>query len=243
MTELIPAIDIIGGKCVRLVQGSYQQKTIYPEDPLVIAGAFADMGVRRLHLVDLDGALKGEVVNLVVLEQIVRETGLIVDFGGGVKTDKDVRSVFEAGAAMITAGSIAVSNKNLVEEWLSEFGPEKIILGADVREGRIAVNAWKENTQEGIFDFIEGYEKTGVQKVICTDISRDGMLKGPSTDLYRELTGRFPGMEIIASGGVSGMQDIRDLEKTGVKGVIFGKAFYEGYLTAGDISSYIREAY
>jgi len=239
MIELIPAIDIIDGKCVRLAQGAYEQKTVYADNPLAIASEFEDMGIRRLHLVDLDGARAGYVVNLGILEQISVQTGLKVDFGGGIKSDEDLRKVFNAGASMLTAGSLAVSNKSLVEEWLQEYGPERIILGADVRENMIAVNAWQEDTRMDIFEFIGGYKTAGAKKVICTDILRDGMLTGPSLELYRDLNNRYPDMEFIASGGVSGMKDILELEKTGVNGVIFGKAFYEGMISAEEIRKYI----
>jgi phosphoribosylformimino-5-aminoimidazole carboxamide ribotide isomerase len=239
--ELIPAIDIIGGKCVRLAQGAYEQKTVYSDNPLEIAQAFEDMGIRRLHLVDLDGARAGQVVNLDILEAISGQTGLIIDFGGGVKSDEDLRKVFEAGAAMLTAGSLAVSNKSTVEGWLKEYGPERIILGADVRNNRIAVNAWQKDTHVDVYEFIGEYEKAGIRKVICTDISRDGMLTGPSLKLYRGLRRQFPDLELIASGGISGMQDIPELEKAGVKGVIFGKAFYEGRISSQEIREYLSK--
>jgi phosphoribosylformimino-5-aminoimidazole carboxamide ribotide isomerase len=239
--ELIPAIDIIEGKCVRLVQGAYEQKTVYSDNPLEIALAFEDMGIRRLHLVDLDGARAGQVVNVGILERISRQTGLVIDFGGGVKSDEDLRKVFEAGAAMITAGSLAIHNKTMVERWLREHGPERIILGADVRNNRIAVNAWQEDTRMDIFEFVGSYDGSGIRNVICTDISRDGMLKGPSLGLYEDLCKCFPDIEFIASGGVSGMQDILELERTGVKGVIFGKAFYEGRISTQKIREYTRK--
>ena len=239
MIELIPAIDIIEGKCVRLVQGAYDRKTIYSDDPVDIARGFEDMGIRRLHLVDLDGARAGHVVNLGILEKIASQTQLLIDFGGGIKSDEDLKNVFNAGSAMVTAGSIAVSNKDIVEGWIKEYGPDRIILGADVRQKMIAVNAWQEDTTMDIFKFIMGYESAGVKKVICTDISRDGMLSGPSCDLYNELHNSFPDLDITASGGVSGIQDIQELEKTGAKGVIFGKAFYEGRIGAEEIRKYI----
>ena len=188
---------------------------------------------------DLDGARAGHVINLGILEQISGQTGLVIDFGGGVKSDEDLRKVFEAGASMLTAGSLAISNKSRVERWLQEHGPERIILGADVRENMIAVNAWLEDTRKDILEFIGGYERAGVKKVICTDISRDGMLSGPSLKLYRDLHRHFPDLEFIASGGVSGMQDILELEKIGMKGVIFGKAFYEGRISVKEIRKYL----
>jgi phosphoribosylformimino-5-aminoimidazole carboxamide ribotide isomerase len=240
--ELIPAIDILEGRCVRLLQGAYEKKTVYADNPLDIARGFEDMGIRRLHMVDLDGARKGKVVNLQILEQISGQTSLVIDFGGGVKSDEDLKKVIEAGAEMITAGSLAVSNKSLVERWIREYGPGRIILGADVRGDIIAVNAWQEDTNLELHDFISGYEAKGIKKVICTDISRDGMLKGPSLGLYSDLCKSFPDLEIIASGGVSGMSDIRELEKTGVKGVIFGKAFYEGRMVPHEIREYMRNS-
>ena len=240
MIELIPAIDIIEGKCVRLVQGEYDRKTVYSDHPLEMALEFEEMGVRRLHLVDLDGARAGHVVNLSVLEEISRRTGLVIDFGGGVKTREDLMKVFEAGAYMVTAGSVAVRDRDMVAGWIREFGPERIILGADVRDYKISVNAWQEDTSMDIFDFLEGYTQVGARRVICTDISRDGMLSGPAVELYRDLHERFPSVEIIASGGVSGMKDIVELERSGAAGVIFGKAYYEGRIGSGEIRNYLR---
>jgi phosphoribosylformimino-5-aminoimidazole carboxamide ribotide isomerase len=241
MIELIPAIDIIDAKCVRLVQGAYDQKTIYSDSPLDIACEFEDMGVQRLHLVDLDGARVGHVVNLKILEEISRQTRLIIDFGGGVKTEEDLLMVLNAGASMVTAGSIAVRDRDMVVEWIRKYGPEKIILGADVRHNKIAVNAWQEDTGMDIFEFLDGYKAAGVIQVICTDIAQDGMLAGPTFELYRDLHERFPDMKIIASGGVSGMSDILELEKSGVSGVIFGKAYYEGRIGREDIMKHISQ--
>ena len=241
MIELIPAIDIIDGKCVRLVQGQYQQKKTYSDQPLQVARHFAGLGVRRLHLVDLDGAKAGKVVNLDILQSIAEDTPLVIDFGGGIKSDEDIQSVFDAGAAMITAGSIAVRDRAKVEKWLMQYGPAKIILGADTRDGKISINAWQEDTTLGIFDFVQRYMDLGIIRLICTDIARDGMLGGTALDLYKALKDRFPTLEIIASGGVSGMEDIRELEQAGIDGVIFGKAFFEGNITSQEIMEFFNE--
>jgi phosphoribosylformimino-5-aminoimidazole carboxamide ribotide isomerase len=241
MIELIPAIDIIEGKCVRLVQGQYQQKKTYSDQPLQVARHFAGLGVRRLHLVDLDGAKAGKLVNLDILKSIAEDTPLVIDFGGGIKSDEDIQSVFDAGADMITAGSIAVRDRVKVEKWLAEYGPEKIILGADTRDGKISINAWQEDTSLEIIDFVQGYMDLGITRLICTDIARDGMLGGTALDLYKALKDRFPSLEIIASGGVSGMEDIRELDQAGIDGVIFGKAFYEGNITSQEIVEFFNE--
>jgi phosphoribosylformimino-5-aminoimidazole carboxamide ribotide isomerase len=240
MPELIPAIDIIDGKCVRLEQGIYARKKEYSMQPVDVARQFEDMGIRRLHLVDLDGARAGHVVNLGPLEDISGNTSLEIDFGGGVKSDEDIRKVFKAGAAMVTAGSIAVKQPNLVKEWLHRYGPDRIILGADARERMIAIQGWEEETGIGLFPYIKAWKDAGIRKVICTDIMRDGMLGGPSLELYRELGETFPDLEIIASGGVSSMQDILELEKTGIRGIIFGKAYYEGKITSEEIGNYMK---
>lgn len=227
--EIIPAIDIIDGKCVRLTQGDYDQKKIYNEHPLEVAQQFEDLGIRRLHLVDLDGAKKGTVVNWKVLEQITGKTGLVTDFGGGIKKDKDVEIVFECGAAMATIGSIAVKDPALFHSWVNTFGPEKIFLGADVKEEKIAVGGWLETTDRSIFDFLEEHIAAGVRNVFCTDIAKDGLLQGPSTDLYKKILERF-GQQIhfVASGGVSSVADVTALQEAGCHGVIIGKAIYEG---------------
>lgn len=241
MIELIPAIDIIDGKCVRLVQGQYQQKKIYSKQPEQVARQLAGLGIRRLHLVDLDGAKAGKVVNLDILRSIAENTKLHIDFGGGIKSDEDIKSVFEAGADMITAGSIAVKDRTKVEKWLERYGPEKIILGADTRDGKISINAWQEDTKIEIYDFVQGYMDLGITRLICTDIARDGMLGGTALDMYKVLKDRFPTLEIIASGGVSGMEDIRELDQAGIDGVIFGKAFYEGNITSQEIQVFLTE--
>lgn len=242
MIELIPAIDIIDGKCVRLVQGNYEMKTEYAVDPAEVAIQFEEMGIRRLHLVDLDGAREGSVVNLGILEKIAARTKLIIDFGGGIKTGEDIRRVFDSGAEMVTAGSVAVKNPERVSAWLADFGPQKIILGTDVSKGMIAIHGWQEETAIELFDFTRRWMQAGIRKIICTDIALDGMLAGPSVRLYEKLGTAFPGLEIIASGGVSGMKDIYELEGTGVNGVIFGKAYYEGRISRNDIINYLKNS-
>ena len=242
MIELIPAIDIIDGDCVRLTQGKYNLKKVYSSSPEEIAKEFEAMGLKRLHLVDLDGAREGRVINLGILEKIAEQTSLEVDFGGGVKTNEDIRQVLDAGAGMVTAGSIAVKDPGLVGNWIRQYGPDTIILGADVRQGLISIHGWQEDTSLEVLEFIRNYMATGIQKVICTDITTDGMLEGPSMDLYRELRKSFPEMELIASGGVSGMQDILDLDGIGINGVIFGKAYYEGRITEDDIVNFLKSS-
>lgn len=240
MIELIPAIDIIDGKCVRLEQGRYDHQKVYSGQPEEVARRLADLGIRRLHLVDLDGARAGHVVNLDILKKISRQTSLIIDFGGGIKSDDDIRHVIEAGADMVTAGSIAVTDREMVEEWLQRYGPEKIILGADVRNGKISIHGWQEDTRLELMHFVRAYADVGIKKLICTDIAMDGMLQGPSIGLYTELRTAFPELEIIASGGVSGMQDILALENIGINAVIFGKAFYEGRITDEEIKDFMK---
>ena len=238
MIEIIPAIDIIDGKCVRLSQGDYNEKKVYNEDPVELARMFEDNGLRRLHLVDLDGAKAKHIVNYKVLNKIASATSLTIDFGGGVQSDQDIDIAFESGAAMITGGSIAVRDKDLFTGWLKKYGNEKIILGADCKDKKIAVSGWQEATSVDIFDFISGYTKEGISKVICTDISKDGMLQGPSIGLYKEILSLFPDLYLIASGGVSCMQDIIDLEDAGIPAVILGKAIYENKVTLKELSDY-----
>lgn len=228
MIELIPAIDIIDGKCVRLTKGDYDTKKIYNEDPVSVAKEFEAHGIRRLHVVDLDGARSKHIVNDKVLQRIARETNLVIDFGGGIKTDEDVARAFEAGAHMITIGSIAVTDPERSMEWLHKYGPEHIVLGADVRNGRVSINGWKEDSQEELIPFLDRYLSEGMRNVLCTDISKDGMLQGPSIALYREVMEHYPDCHLIASGGVSSMDDIRALEAAGIPAVVFGKAIYEG---------------
>ncbi len=239
MIELIPAIDIIDGKCVRLSQGDYESKKVYNENPVEVAKELEAHGIRRLHVVDLDGAVSHHVVNYRTLEQIAVNTSLIIDFGGGIKSDEDLRIAFENGATMVTGGSVAVKNPELFCGWLQAYGPEKIILGADVKDRKIAVNGWKDESACELFPFLKEYVEKGVRKVICTDISCDGMLQGPSTTLYREVLEQYSGLFLIASGGVSCADDIRELEVAGVPAVIFGKALYEGRITLKDLEDFL----
>lgn len=239
MIELIPAIDIIDGKCVRLSQGDYNSKKVYNENPVEVAKELEDHGIRRLHVVDLDGAASHHVVNYRTLEQITAHTSLIVDFGGGVKSDEDLAIAFESGAQMVTGGSIAVKDPELFHHWLRTYGSEKIILGADVKDRKIAVNGWKDESTCELFPFLKGYVEKGIRKVICTDISCDGMLQGPSTGLYKEILEQHPDLYLIASGGVSCADDIRMLDAVGVPAVIFGKALYEGRITFKELENFV----
>ncbi len=237
--EIIPAIDLIDAKCVRLSQGDYNQKTVYNENPLEVAKMFEDAGITRLHLVDLDGAKAKHIVNYKVLETIAGKTNLVIDFGGGLKSDKDLEIAFNSGAAMVTGGSIAVKEKDTFLSWLEKFGSEKIILGADAKDGNIAVSGWLETTELGVIDFISEFHKQGISKVISTDISRDGMLSGPSFELYADIMKKLPKVEIIASGGIATMNDILKLDEMGVPGVITGKAIYENRITLKEIEKFI----
>ena len=239
MIELIPAIDIIEGKCVRLTQGDYNQKTIYNEDPLEVAKQFEDNGLTRLHLVDLDGAKAHHIVNHKVLERIATHTNLIIDFGGGLKTDNDLEIAFNAGAQMVTGGSIAVKNPEIFQSWITRFGSDKIILGADVKGDKIAVSGWKEETNLLLNDFLADYVSKGIHKVISTDISKDGMLQGAANELYQQMMIDFPTLYVIASGGVSCMDDLEKLNKAGVHAVIFGKAIYEGRINLKDLRKFL----
>ena len=227
MIELIPAIDIIDGKCVRLTKGDYNQKTVYG-NPLDMAQRFAAIGYHRLHVVDLDGAKSKHVVNSDVLHQITKGTDLIVDFGGGIKTDEDIEKAFEAGASMVTIGSVAVTCPDLFKRWLQRFGAERIILGADVRNGMISINGWKEDSQEHLTDFMRRYVDMGIKNVLCTEISKDGTLSGPAIPLYKDIMSAYPQLNLIASGGVSSIDDIKVLDASGIPAVVFGKAIYEG---------------
>ncbi len=238
MIEIIPAIDIINGKCVRLSQGDYEKKTVYNENPLEVAKMFADAGIRRLHLVDLDGAKAQHIVNYKVLERIAINTDLIIDFGGGLKSDDDLRIAFECGAQMITGGSIAVKQPDVFSTWLEHYGGEKIILGADVKDEKIAVSGWQEETEIELIPFIQNYRKKGIFKVICTDIAKDGMLEGTSIDLYKKIVSAQNDIYLIASGGVSSIKDIEDLENAGIPAVIMGKAIYEGRIKLTDLKSF-----
>ncbi len=233
--EIIPAIDIIDGKCVRLTQGDYAQKKIYNEHPLEAAKQFEDAGLRRLHLVDLDGAKAGQVKNWKVLETLAGKTAMIIDFGGGIKKEQDVHIVFNSGAALATVGSIAIKNEEELLRWFRIFGADKFLIGADVKNEKIAIGGWIETTDIWIYDFIEKYIQHGVKQLFCTDVSKDGKLEGPATELYRSITSKFPELHFIASGGVSSMQDLDALRQAGCKGVIIGKAIYEGRLRIGDL--------
>ena len=228
MIELIPAIDIINGQCVRLTKGDYQQKTVYSDSPAEVAKGFEQIGFQRLHVVDLDGAKSKHIVNDAVLRSITETTGLTVDFGGGIKTDDDIRKAFDAGAAMVTVGSIAVQQPELCFEWLEKYGPERIILGADVRHGKISINGWKEDSDEDLLPFLRKYIDAGIRNVLCTEISKDGTLAGPAIELYRRIMQEYPGLHLIASGGVSSIDDIKALDAAGIPAVVFGKAIYEG---------------
>lgn len=239
MIELIPAIDIIDGKCVRLTQGDYNSKKIYNEDPVEVAKSFEAHGITRLHVVDLDGARAGRIINYRMLEKIATRTALRIDFGGGLKHEQDLEIAFESGAQMITGGSIAVKDPETFISWINKFGNEKIILGADAKDKQIAVSGWEETTDKDLIPFIEDYYKKGITKVICTDISKDGMLQGPSLELYNEIREALPSLHIIASGGVSSIEDIEQLEQAGIPSVIFGKAIYEGKIQLKDFLRFL----
>ncbi|WP_226999000.1 1-(5-phosphoribosyl)-5-[(5-phosphoribosylamino)methylideneamino]imidazole-4-carboxamide isomerase [Flavisolibacter tropicus] len=238
--EIIPAIDIIEGKCVRLTHGDYAQKTIYNEHPLDVAKEFEDAGIRRLHLVDLDGAKAGAIKNWKVLETVAGKTGLIIDFGGGIKTEKDVEIVFDSGAALATVGSIAVKDEETFLNWINSFGAEKFLLGADVKNEKITVSGWLEQTDIWIYDFIQKYTEKGITQLFCTDVSKDGALQGPATELYKSITEKFPALHFIASGGVSSIDDVYRLEDAGCKGVIIGKAIYEGRIKLDELKRFIN---
>ena len=236
MIELIPAIDIINGQCVRLTQGDYDAKTVYSTDPPEVAVGFERMGMKRLHVVDLDGAKSRHIVNTEVLRSITSHTSLKVDFGGGLKTDADIEEAFDSGASMVTVGSVAVTSPTLFAEWLSKYGPDRIILGADVRNGMVSINGWKEDSTAQLLPFLRYYVEQGVRNVLCTDISRDGMLGGPAMDLYSSVMREYPSLHLIASGGVSSNADIEELERRGIPAVVFGKAWYEGKIDISKLS-------
>ena len=238
MIELIPAIDIINGQCVRLTKGDYNQKKVYHDDPVAVAKEFEALGFRRLHIVDLDGAKSKHIVNDAVLRGITSATSLTVDFGGGIKTEEDIEKAFEAGAAMVTIGSVAVTDPDLFIGWLKKYGPEKLILGADVRNGMISINGWKEDSSEPLLPFLRKYIDAGVVNVLCTEISKDGTLQGPAVALYKEVMANYPQLHLIASGGVSRQEDIEELEREGIPAVVFGKAIYEGRI---DLKSLIKQ--
>jgi phosphoribosylformimino-5-aminoimidazole carboxamide ribotide isomerase len=236
MIELIPAIDIIDAQCVRLTKGDYDQKTVYGS-PLEMAREFERIGYKRLHMVDLDGAKSKHIVNSSVLHRITSETQLTIDFGGGIKTDEDIRIAFDCGAQMVTIGSIAVTQPDLFMKWVKEYGADRLILGADVRNGKISINGWKEDSQEDLLPFLRKYIDAGVKNVLCTEISKDGTLQGPAIDLYKRVMEEYPSLHLIASGGVSCIDDIKALDAAGIPAVVFGKAIYEGKI---DLHELIR---
>lgn len=233
---IVPAIDLIDGKCVRLSKGDYSQCRTYSDSPVDMARRFQDAGLKRLHLVDLDGARSHHIVNLRTLEQIAAHTTLTIDFGGGVKSDADISSAFSAGADMVTVGSLAVTDQELMSEWIGKYGPERLILGADARDGYISVNGWKEDSRLSLNAFINMYRQQGISHILCTDINRDGMLQGPSVGLYKDILSKFPGIELIASGGVSCDEDLIDLSRAGLFEAIVGKAYYEGRISLDRLS-------
>lgn len=239
MIELIPAIDLIDGKCVRLSQGEYNSKKVYNENPLEVAKAFEAHGLKRLHVVDLDGAASKHIVNYRTLEQLAGHTSLAIDFGGGIKTNDDLRIAFNSGAQMVTIGSVAAKNPELFRTWMDIYGNGRIILGADAKDGKIAVGGWKEESGQELMPFIERYVADGVTQVLCTDISRDGMLEGPATELYKEIMQAHPGLHLIASGGVGSMDDIQKLEENGIPAAVIGKALYEGRIPLDRLTPFI----
>ena len=228
MIEIIPAIDLIEGKCVRLTKGDYGQKTVYDDNPLEVAKRLEAHGIKRLHLVDLDGAKSKHVTNHHILRNICKETKLTVDFGGGIKTQEDLDKVFDAGAAMATAGSIAVTNPETVWQWIEHYGPHRLVLGADVRNNKVSINGWTTDSQQELIPFLRNYISRGIRNILCTDINRDGMMQGPNTTLYKQIMKEFPHCHLIASGGISGNADIEQLNQAGIPAVVFGKALYEG---------------
>ena len=234
MIELIPAIDIIDGQCVRLTKGDYAQKTVYG-NPLEMALEFERIGYRRLHMVDLDGAKSKHIVNSAILRQVTAETSLTVDFGGGIKTDDDIEQAFDAGAQMVTVGSIAVTQPSLFLSWVEKYGADRLILGADVRNGKISINGWKEDSTEDLLPFLSKYYEHGVRNVLCTEISKDGTLQGPALELYQNVMKAYPDLHLIASGGVSSIDDIKALDAAGIPAVVFGKAIYEGKINLNEL--------
>ncbi len=240
--EVVPAIDIIDGKCVRLEQGDYNKVSLYHKEPLEVAKKFEDAGLRRLHLVDLDGAKAGAVKNWKVLETIAGKTSLLVDFGGGIKTEKDVQIVFNSGSALATVGSVAVKDEEAFVEWLSKFGADKFLLGADVKNEKITISGWQEETKIWIYDFIRKYVDRGIKQIFCTDVSKDGKLEGPAIELYKNIISKFPELFFIASGGVSSVDDLKRLEESGCKGAIVGKAIYENRITLEQLKKFNHSA-
>ena len=240
MIELIPAIDIIDAQCVRLTKGDYDQKTVYGS-PLDMAREFERIGYKRLHIVDLDGAKSKHIVNSSVLRRITTETQLTIDFGGGIKTDEDIRTAFDCGAQMVTIGSIAVTQPDLFKKWVKEYGADRLILGADVRNGKISINGWKEDSQEDLLPFLRKYIDAGVRNVLCTEISKDGTLQGPAIGLYKRVMQEYPSLHLIASGGVSCIDDVKALDAAGIPAVVFGKAIYEGKIDLHELIKLNRQ--
>ncbi|MBV6641491.1 MAG: 1-(5-phosphoribosyl)-5-[(5-phosphoribosylamino)methylideneamino]imidazole-4-carboxamide isomerase [Cyclobacteriaceae bacterium] len=236
--QIIPAIDLIDGKCVRLTKGDYNAVKEYNSDPLEVARQFEGAGIKRLHLVDLDGAKASHVVNIDVLRNICQNTGLQVDFGGGVKSEEDLQKVFDAGAQQVTAGSIAAKDPDKVKQWIADHGSDRIILGADVLGGKVMVSGWQKSSGLSLFEFLADYHDAGARWVICTDISKDGVMEGPSFELYREIVAQFPDINLIASGGVTTMADLESLREDNLYGAIIGKAYYEGKLSLQQLSSF-----
>ena len=238
MIELIPAIDLIDGKCVRLTKGDYATRKTYNEDPVAVAREFESYGFKRLHVVDLDGARSKHIVNHKTLERLASSTGLTIDFGGGIKADEDLRIAFGSGAALVTIGSVAATRPELFLGWLGQYGADRVILGADVKDGLISINGWKEESAQELLPFLRRYMDEGVRHVLCTDIGKDGMLQGPSTGLYRKVMAEFPACELIASGGVSCLQDLIGLDEAGIPAVVFGKAIYEGRISLSELAGW-----
>jgi phosphoribosylformimino-5-aminoimidazole carboxamide ribotide isomerase len=236
--QIIPAIDIIEGKCVRLTEGDYAQKKIYNEDPLEVAKQFEGVGLMRLHLVDLDGAKAGKVINWKVLEKIANKTDLVIDFGGGIKTEVTLKTVLDTGATYATIGSLAVKESAIFEEWIERFGAQIFMLGADVHAEKIAVGGWLEKTEIDVYDFIGSYMNKGVTQIFCTDIQKDGKLEGPSIELYQKILQQYPSLQLIASGGVSQLKDLEDLRRIGCSAAIVGKAIYENKISLLELSSF-----
>jgi phosphoribosylformimino-5-aminoimidazole carboxamide ribotide isomerase len=237
--QIIPAIDLIGGKCVRLSQGDYSSKKEYHDEPLEMAKRFEGAGIQRLHLVDLDGAKAKKIVNGEVLQRISVGTSLQVDFGGGIQADEEIEKAFDLGARQVTGGSIAVKNASLFKSWIKTYGSEKIILGADAKNRKIAVGGWEETTKVDLIPFIKDYVALGISYVICTDVAKDGLLQGPSVELYKDILKEIPEVKLIASGGVSSVKDLEELEKIGVFGTIVGKAYYEGRVTLEELAAFV----
>jgi len=239
MIEIIPAIDIINGKCVRLSQGDFETQKIYRESPVDIAKGFEEAGIKRLHIVDLDGAKKGSIVNIQVLENIASQTSLKIDFGGGIKTTSDAEKVFSAGASIINIGSIAIKQSHIVVEWIEKLGAEKILLGADVKEEKIVINGWQQSTEINIINYLKEWSSKKMNNIFCTDVSKDGLLQGASVNLYKKILEAIPGIHLTASGGVSSIKDVEELEAIGCSGVIIGKALYEGKIKLNELKKFI----